>query len=106
MSLSKDAEKKISNIKWETKLCGFYQFNNKEDAISVINRYQGDCLNDDGSFYKNNFEANCDPRYQELSAAIDYLKFDIKRAVYNFKNHKKMEVNNNINNNNINNDNN
>ena len=90
MSLSKDAEKKISNIKCETKLSGFYQFNNKEDAISVINRYQGDCLNNNGSFIKDKIDANCDPRYQQLSAAIDYLKFDIKRPVYNFKNHKTI----------------
>ena len=90
MSLSKSTEKKISNIKRETKLSGFYQFKNKENAIFIINLYQEECLNNDGSFYKNNFEANCDPRYQELSAAIDYLKFDIKRPVYNFKNHKKI----------------
>ena len=76
----------------ETKLWGFYQFKNKEDAISIINSYQESCLNDDGSFYKNNFEANCDPRYQELSAAIDYLKFDIKGQFIILKIIKKWKL--------------
>ena len=90
MSLSKAAKKKISNIKKETKLCGYYKYKNKKEAISVINRYQEGCLNDKGSFVKDKIDANCDPRYQQLSAAIDYLKFDIRRPVYNFKNYKTI----------------
>tara|TARA_A100001015_G_C14641780_1_gene575726 strand:+ start:200 stop:478 length:279 start_codon:yes stop_codon:yes gene_type:complete len=80
MSLSKRAEKKISNIKRETKLSGFYKYKNKKEAISVINRYQ-DCLNNDGSFVKGNIDANCDPRYQQLSAAIDFYMFDVIRPM-------------------------
>ena len=79
MSLSKKATKKLSNIgKYPTKLSGFYQFKSKEEAIETINRYQG-YLNDDGTFKKPEIDANCDPNYQQLSAAIDYYKFDVER---------------------------
>lgn len=73
-SLSKLIEIKISNIKYETNLSGFYQFNNKEEAISIINLFHN-CMNDNGTFKKNETDACCDPRYQQLSAAIDYYKF-------------------------------
>ena len=98
MSLSKGAKNKISNIKRETKLCGFYKFKNKEDAISVINRYQEDCMNPDGSFVKGNIDANCDPRYQQLSAAIDFYKFDVIRPNRPNYGLKKKKNNNKINN--------
>ena len=91
MSLSKRAEKKISNIKRETKLCGFYKYKNKEEAISTINLFEGDCMNPDGSFVKGNIDANCDPRYQQLSAAIDFYKFNVirpNRPKYGLKKNK------------------
>jgi hypothetical protein len=96
MSLSKAAEQKISNIKRETKLCGYYKFKNKEEAISTINLFEEDCMNRDGSFVKGNIDANCDPRYQQLSAAIDFYKFDNirpNRPIYGLekkKNNKKL----------------
>ena len=94
MSLSKSAEQKISNIKRETRLCGFYKYKNKEEAISIINLFHEDCMNKDGSFVKGNIDANCDPIYQQLSAAIDFYKFDIirpKRPNYGLK--KKIKNN-------------
>lgn len=79
MSLSEKTKKKLSHIgKYSTKLSGFYQFKSKEEAIETINRYQG-YLNDDGTFKKPEIDANCDPNYQQLSAAIDYYKFDVER---------------------------
>ena len=79
MSLSEKTKKKLSHIgKYSTKLAGYYQFKSKEEAIETINRYQG-YLNDDGTFKKPEIDANCDPNYQQLSAAIDYYKFDVER---------------------------
>ena len=78
MSLSKEAEKKISNITHKTNLSGFYQFKSREDAASTINLFQ-QYVNDDGSFKKIGLDAHCDPIYQQLSAAIDYYKFGIER---------------------------
>ena len=79
MSLNTKAERKISNITYCTGLSGFYQYENKEQAISIINLFQGDCMNDNGTFEKTEIDANCDPRYQQLSAAIDYYKFGKQR---------------------------
>jgi len=79
MSLSEKAKKKLSNIgKYPTNLAGFYQFKSKEEAIETINRYQV-YLNDDGTFKKPKIDADCDPNYQQLSAAIDYYKFNVER---------------------------
>ena len=79
MSLSEKAKKKLSHIgKYSTKNAGYYQYKSKEEAIETINRYQG-YLNDDGTFKKPEIDANCDPNYQQLSAAIDYYKFDVER---------------------------
>ena len=52
MSLSTKAKKKISNITYCTGLLGFSQYENKEEAISIINLFQGDCMNDNGTFKK------------------------------------------------------
>ena len=79
MSLSEKAERKISNITYPTNLSGFYQYENNKEAISIINLFQEDCMNDNGTFKKTKIDANCDPRYQQLSAAIDYYKFEKKR---------------------------
>lgn len=78
-SLSKQAEKKISNITHETNLNGFSQFNNKKEAVLIINKYQK-YMHENGTFIKNKTDANCDPIYQQLSAAIDYYKFETKRS--------------------------
>jgi hypothetical protein len=80
MSLNKNAKKKISKI-GPTNLPGFYQFDNKEKAIIVINLFE-EYINNDGTFQKSRNDACCDPIYQELSAALDYYKFDIKREKY------------------------
>tara|TARA_A100001015_G_scaffold314420_1_gene423827 strand:+ start:2649 stop:3014 length:366 start_codon:yes stop_codon:yes gene_type:complete len=79
-SLSKQAEKKISNIKYSTNLFGYYQFNNKKEAALIINKYQ-DYMHENGTFIKNRTNANCDPIFQQLSAAIDYYKFEKKRHI-------------------------
>ena len=79
IKISKEAEQKISNIESPTNLLGFHQFNSKEDAILIINKNQN-YMNDDGTFKRNRYHANCDPYYQELSAAIDYYKFEVKRS--------------------------
>ena len=80
--MDKETERKISNITYKTNLPGFYQFENKDEAISTIARYNH-YINDDGSFKKIGHHACCDPIYQQLSAAIDYFKFEIKRDTYN-----------------------
>lgn len=90
MSLSKEAEKKLSNIKYPTNLLGFYKFKDKQQAIYFINKNH-DIIEDDGSFYKREIHANDDPIYQEISAAIDYYKFDIIRPHHNLKFHKKIK---------------
>ena len=77
MSLSESAKRKISKISI-TNLPGFYQFYSKEEAITIINVFE-QYINEDGSFVKQRIDACCDPIYQELSAAIDYYKFNIKR---------------------------
>ena len=79
MSLSEKTERKISNILYPTNLSGFYQYENKNEAISIINLFQEDYMNDNGTFKKTRIDANCDPIYQQLSAAIDYYKFEKKR---------------------------
>lgn len=87
MSLSNKAKIKLSKIgKYPTNLYGYYQYQNDEEAIEVINRFH-ECINDNGSFNKNRNDANCDPNYQQLSAAIDYLLFKVKREIspYKFK---------------------
>ena len=78
MSLSKQVERKIFNITYPTNLSGYYQYENKKEAISIINLFK-DCINDDGTFKKASIDANCDPIYQQLSAAIDYYKFEKER---------------------------
>ena len=80
MSLTNEAEIKISKIHSETGLLGYYQFDNKKEAISIINLYHRDCMNDNGNFKKNKIDANCGPIYQALSAAIDYYKFEKGRS--------------------------
>ena len=77
MSLMESAKSKISKVE-VLNLPGFYQFNSKQEAIRVINSFES-YINDDGSFQKNIRDACCDPIYQQLSAAIDYYKFNIKR---------------------------
>lgn len=75
MTLNTKAKEKLKKITYETGLSGFSQFNNKGEAIRIINKYH-EYMNDNGTFKKNNINANCDPIYQRLSAAIDYYKFD------------------------------
>ena len=77
MSLSESAKKKMSKI-GITNLPGFYQFKSKQEAISIINVFER-YINEDGSFVKHRMDACCDPIYQQLSAAIDYFKFNIRR---------------------------
>ena len=77
MSLNVSAERKLSKL-GITKLPGYYQFNSKEEAITIINVFE-QYINEDGSFQKNRIDACCDPIYQQLSAAIDYYKFNIRR---------------------------
>ena len=77
MSLSESAKRKISKISI-TNLPGYYQFDSKEEAITIINVFE-QYINEDGSFVKQRIDACCDPIYQQLSAAIDYYKFNIKR---------------------------
>tara|TARA_B100000131_G_scaffold79940_1_gene76678 strand:+ start:160 stop:462 length:303 start_codon:yes stop_codon:yes gene_type:complete len=81
MSLNKEVEQKIKNITYKTNLPGFYQFENKKQAIDVINGYQN-YIDNNGRFLKFGHHAACDPIYQELSAAIDYYLYDIKRDTY------------------------
>ena len=78
MPLTSSAEKKLSKISMATNLPGFYQFNNKTDAIFIINKFEH-YINDDGTFQIMIRDAEGDPNYQELSAAIDYYKFNISR---------------------------
>ena len=88
MSLSKSSKKKLEKIGSNpTKLAGFYQYANKTEAICIINLFE-QYLNNDGTFKKCKIDAHCDPIYQQLSAAIDYYKFDIKRKKFYFKNRK------------------
>ena len=98
MSLSTKAERKISNITYSTGLSGFYQYENKEEAISIINLFK-QYMNDDGSFLKIGHDAHCDPIYQQLSAAIDYYKFGIKRDTYTHRYRKTHPRKNNTKNN-------
>ena len=92
MSLSKQVERKISNIIYPTNLSGFYQYENKEEAISIINLFK-QYMNDDGSFLKIGHDAHCDPIYQQLSAAIDYYKFGKQRPLPPvFKKKKKKKL--------------
>lgn len=94
MPLDKSAEKKLAKIESKTKLSGYYKYKNKEEAIETINRYQG-YLNDNGTFKKPEIDANCDPNYQQLSAAIDYYKFDVvrpNRPIYGLKKNKKLKI--------------
>ena len=78
MPLTSSAEKKLLKILMATNLPGFYQFNNKEEAIFIINKWEN-YINDDGTFQSAIRYAECDPNYQQLSAAIDYYKFNISR---------------------------
>ena len=98
MSLDQETEKKISNITYKTGLPGFYQFESKEDAASTIERYKH-YINDDGSFKKIGHDACCDPIYQQLSAAVDYFKFEIKRDTYTHNYRKPSSKKNNNKNN-------
>ena len=93
--MDKETERKISNITYKTNLPGFYQFENKEEAVSTIERYKH-YINDDGSFKKIGHHACCDPIYQQLSAAIDYFKFEIKRDTYNHNYRKYRSKKNNL----------
>lgn len=93
--MDKETERKISNITYKTNLPGFYQFETKEEAISTIERYKH-YINDDGSFKKIGHHACCDPIYQQLSAAIDYFKFEIKRDTYNHNYRKYRSKKNNL----------
>ena len=77
MSLSESAKSKMSKV-GITNLPGFYQFDSKEEAIKVINVFE-QYINEDGSFVKHTIDACGDPIYQQLSAAIDYYKFNIRR---------------------------
>lgn len=78
MPLTSSAEKKLLKIPMATNLPGFYQFNNQEDAIYIINKFEH-YINDDGTFQSMIRYAEGDPNYQQLSAAIDYYKFNISR---------------------------
>ena len=92
MPLNKSAEKKLAKIESKTKLSGYYKYKNKEEAIQIINLFEGDCMNDDGSFKKCGNDVHIDPRYQQLSAAIDFYKFDVvrpNRPIYGLKKNKK-----------------
>ena len=80
MSLSIDAKRKLLNINKHTNLPGFYQFENKIQALQVINSFEY-YIKENGLFTKNRFDASCDPNFQHLSAAIDYYKFGIKRKL-------------------------
>ena len=93
--MDQETERKISNITYKTNLPGFYQFESKEEAISTIERYKH-YINDDGSFKKIGHDACCDPIYQQLSAAIDYFKFEIKRDTYNHNYRKYRSKKNNL----------
>jgi hypothetical protein len=96
MSLSKEAERKISGITYKTNISGHYQYDSKEEAASIINLFQ-QYMNDDGSFKKTGHDVHCDPIYQELSAAIDYYKFGIKREpnIYSKPRPRKNNTKNN-----------
>ena len=78
MSLTVSAEKKLSKILMATNIPGFYQFNNQEEAIHIINKLEH-YINEDGTFQSMLMFAVGDPNYQQLSAAIDYYKFNISR---------------------------
>jgi hypothetical protein len=77
MSLSESAKRKMAKV-GITNLPGFYQFNSKEEAITIINVFE-QYINEDGSLQKHTIDACCDPIYQQLSAAIDYYKFNVVR---------------------------
>ena len=85
MSLSGSAKSKIEKV-CITNLPGFYQFDRKEEAINIINLFEG-YINEDGSFVKFRIDACCDPIYQQLSAAIDYYKFNIRRPISKYYNY-------------------
>ena len=92
MSLNKKAERKISGITYKTNISGHYQYDSKEEAVSIINLFQ-QYMNDDGSFKKTGHDIHCDPIYQQLSAAIDYYKFGKQRPLPPvFKKKKKKKL--------------
>ena len=92
MSLNKKAERKISGITCKTNISGHYQYDSKEEAVSIINLFQ-QYMNDDGSFKKTGHDVHCDPIYQQLSAAIDYYKFGIERVPSIYSKHRPRKNN-------------